>query len=229
MGREQKRRHRGWRKRTVSPMISSEERIRAIIILTKKKASALAPILMSEKPCYPKCMVSHTWQNRFTHTVAAIVADALGLDCYFMIVPRLSTFDRTLDLLTEMRAKGVGQKTYWLCAASINQHSVLCNKQLLQESKLKQKLFKQDIPHCDCGLTKILDGPESEIGSFDQMMVELQKFHAAAKQHFYQVVAVEKWTVNFCNLGGYTGGGIREIWHPAVPHKSNSINQGWND
>jgi hypothetical protein len=66
--------------------------------------------------------------------------------------------------------------TYWICALSINQHTVACDKCEPVEWQ------------CKCRVTKITSGPTSEIGAFDIMMRVL----TACDPQFYQVVATDK-------------------------------------
>eukprot|EP00931_Biecheleriopsis_adriatica_P109615 TRINITY_DN83886_c0_g1_i1.p1 TRINITY_DN83886_c0_g1~~TRINITY_DN83886_c0_g1_i1.p1 ORF type:complete len:159 (-),score=11.20 TRINITY_DN83886_c0_g1_i1:12-452(-) len=109
----------------------------AILPFTRKKATSLATILSAETPVYPKCIVSHTWRNKFLHTVAAMVADALGQRYYFHIVPRFFTFDSVRTLVDELfhTSRPYGSqwgKTDWIGAGSINKHSVLCQRRRTQ-------------------------------------------------------------------------------------------------
>ena len=70
-------------------------------------------------------LVSHTWSNAFANTVAAIVADALGVPFYGDILPRLRP-DRIEGLKRELRAKGALDQAYWFCPLSVNQHANIC-------------------------------------------------------------------------------------------------------
>eukprot|EP00931_Biecheleriopsis_adriatica_P023086 TRINITY_DN14668_c0_g1_i8.p1 TRINITY_DN14668_c0_g1~~TRINITY_DN14668_c0_g1_i8.p1 ORF type:complete len:296 (+),score=21.17 TRINITY_DN14668_c0_g1_i8:138-1025(+) len=64
-------------------------------------------------------------------------------------------------------------RTFWICALSINQHLIGCHRE----------------PYCcPCGLEKITEGKDSEIGAFDHMMERLYT-HSSS---FYQLIAVDK-------------------------------------
>eukprot|EP00931_Biecheleriopsis_adriatica_P084997 TRINITY_DN5913_c0_g1_i1.p1 TRINITY_DN5913_c0_g1~~TRINITY_DN5913_c0_g1_i1.p1 ORF type:complete len:819 (-),score=55.90 TRINITY_DN5913_c0_g1_i1:215-2671(-) len=131
-----------------------------------------ASVLTGGAICYPQCLVSHTWANIFAHTVAACVADVLGEPAYYCVVGMLASFDGVLSLMQDLGPAGLS-RTFWICAVSINQHLIGCNREPWS---------------CPCGLEKITDGPNSEIGAFDHMM---ERLHARSSS-FYQLIAVDK-------------------------------------
>merc|ERR1712232_564264 len=113
--------------------------------MTKRSKSSLSIIMSGRMKCFTKCLVSHTWGNIFSHTVAACVADAMEEPCYFQLVPRLQTFDGVQGLMSELGSGRLVQ-TYWICAISINQHTVACHMSLYEP--------------CNCGVPKITTGEE---------------------------------------------------------------------
>lgn len=152
---------------------TKEVAYRAIVPMTKRAKSSLSTIMSGSMKCFTKCIVSHTWANIFSHTVAACVADAMEEPCYFQIAPRLQTFDGVRGLMREL---GPGRlvRTYWICAISINQHTVACHTSPWEP--------------CDCDVPKITTGEEAEIGAFDEMMKVLK----TCNDDFYQVIAMDK-------------------------------------
>jgi hypothetical protein len=155
---------------------------RAITRLTRKITSSnksMSTIMTGGRCCFPRCLISHTWGNVFTHTIAACVADALGDKCYFHLVPRLQEFEGVRALIHELGHERL-MMTYWICALPINQHTVACDKCEPVEWQCTA-----------CGVGKITSGPQSEIGAFDIMMRVL----AACDSQFYQVVAVDKQAI----------------------------------
>eukprot|EP00437_Effrenium_voratum_P005406 CAMPEP_0181418878 /NCGR_PEP_ID=MMETSP1110-20121109/11787_1 /TAXON_ID=174948 /ORGANISM="Symbiodinium sp., Strain CCMP421" /LENGTH=674 /DNA_ID=CAMNT_0023541881 /DNA_START=50 /DNA_END=2074 /DNA_ORIENTATION=- len=120
----------------------------------------------------PECMVTHTWQCLFVHLLAAICADALGLEEYQALAQQL--IEDPQGLRESLEAKGLLQKSYWICCFCINQHASICGR---------------GSPGCTCSEPKILnDQPaECEVNKFDTLMLWLQ-LH---KPHFRQLVAAD--------------------------------------
>jgi len=103
--------------------------VRQVIIPRSAAAKTAFADLMHSKdaPRFPAVMVTHNWGNLFCHLIAAIVADALGSPFFFNIVSRLD--GRYLDaLLAELEEQGVSERTYWVCAFSVNQHVSICDQ-----------------------------------------------------------------------------------------------------
>jgi hypothetical protein len=128
--------------------------------------------MMKEKKCDPQAILSHTWSNNFTHSVAACVADALGESYYFPIAARLRDYDEVQHLIKELIKEGKATKTYWMCLVSINQHTIMCRKK-----------------GCKCNKTKKVDhnDPSCEIGHFHEMIRFLHGKHP----DFYQVICID--------------------------------------
>lgn len=114
------------------PNISSTNDVvmQVIIPLSKEKRCAYRDIMMDGKPAYANVMVSHNWENVFSHLVAALVADAMSLPSYAVIVPQLRTPERLQRLRADLQAnhpRGL-QRTYWVCAFNVNQHASMCQR-----------------------------------------------------------------------------------------------------
>merc|ERR1711933_88663 len=117
-------------------------------------------------------MVSHTWGNVFLDTVAACVAAAQGKNYFFHIRPRLLSVERVQELMREMGPTAM-ETTFWICAMSVNQHTVSCDKSPWP---------------CPCALAKVTHGTGSEVGAFHLMMQWLGQ----AVHGFTQVIAVDE-------------------------------------
>ena len=79
----------------------------------------------SQRPM-ANCMVTHSWSNLFVCLVAAVIADALGLDEYAKIETSLR-HGRLENLRRKLSAKGVLCNCYWICCFCVNQHSSICD------------------------------------------------------------------------------------------------------
>jgi len=132
-------------------------------------AGAFATLASYGEAVLPSKMVTHHWANVFSHTVAAIVADALEEEYYGSRVDQLKTADGTRALINTLRAQGLLQSTYWLCALSINQHRSICRG-------------------CPCALEKYIDGPLSEMNKFADMMACIKD----KNPDFQHVIVVDK-------------------------------------
>lgn len=154
---------------------------------------ALATKLMRGRETVPTCMVTHTWSNLFSHLVAAVVADALGVPEYAAILPRLSVGELGA-LRSELYWKGKLDDAYWICAFAVDQHASICDV-----------VFDADVdpvtglPHaaCGCGAAKYFSdtapvredgqGVLCEMNKFDNVMEFLSRTEPA----FGQLVAVD--------------------------------------
>lgn len=88
-------------------------------------SGALAVALMSGRETVPQHMVTHSWSNRFSHLVAAVVAHALGAPSFEQVLPRLG--DEELGALeSELFWKGTLDEAYWICAFAVDQHAAIC-------------------------------------------------------------------------------------------------------
>lgn len=144
-----------------------------VIPRSKTLGTAYARIMTGGAECYPQRMVTHTWSNKFCHSVAACVAEALGVAYFFHIIPRLRTIERVRALIEELKNKKgkLLDLSFWFCALSVNQHAVGCTR-----------------CGCDCNHPKYQDGDYCEVNKFDDMMKYLKQVHS----DFTQVVAMDK-------------------------------------
>ncbi|CAE8634973.1 unnamed protein product, partial [Polarella glacialis] len=167
---------------------------------------AYASVVNCDRPLLAGKMVTHNWSNTFSHLLAAVLADALGLE----------TFDGVLELLfsgqfeelrERLRAKGGLDLSYWVCAFSVNQHAGICDKPPSADSS------GVPLQPCSCSTAKYLSGSLCEMNKFDEMMAFLKHANrlrrrqlrkllteeaAINMKRFGQVVAVD---VNFELLG----------------------------
>ncbi|CAE8650263.1 unnamed protein product [Polarella glacialis] len=169
----------------------------AIIPLSKDTrygSSSMSTVLMRGKSVLPMKMVTHSWSNRFSHLVAAVVADALDLPEYEAVVGRLDRFEIGA-LEEELYWEGKLDQTFWICLFAVNQHASICARILPQECD--PVTGKQPLP-CTCGFGKFgsqtpplrHDGQSilCEMNKFDDMMACI----AAAEPGFAQLLAVDK-------------------------------------
>ncbi|CAE8683886.1 unnamed protein product [Polarella glacialis] len=143
---------------------------------------------------FPMKMVTHSWSNRFSHLVAAVVADALDLPEYEAVLGRLDRFEIGA-LEEELYWKSKLDQTYWICLFAVNQHASICARILPQECD--PVTGKQPLP-CNCESEKFgsqtpplrHDGQSilCEMNKFDDMMACI----AAAEPGFAQLLAVDK-------------------------------------
>jgi len=161
----------------------------AIIPLTRTAHGgvAYASLLNPAKRADPtaECMVTHTWSSLFIDLVAAVVADALGLEEYSGIADVLAVGDHE-HLERQLQAKGVHHKEYWMCAFCINQHASICGGFAHEPSigtaaHAKWDATRRDTvtgevyPCCCCQQPKFFnDKPEEcELNKFDDMMFRI--------------------------------------------------------
>ena len=146
----------------------------AIIPLSIHAKTAYAVVMMDGKPTKPMRMVTHNWGNLFRDLVSAIVADALDEDEYEEIANLL---DRDVGKVQEwVRKRGVGDRTYWVCAFSVSQHSGICSSNPYNDTDPVTGLVHGT---CACGAPKhfnvtapLYNGKsiECEMNKFDEMM-----------------------------------------------------------
>eukprot|EP00928_Gymnodinium_smaydae_P073103 TRINITY_DN5634_c0_g2_i3.p1 TRINITY_DN5634_c0_g2~~TRINITY_DN5634_c0_g2_i3.p1 ORF type:complete len:453 (+),score=55.84 TRINITY_DN5634_c0_g2_i3:54-1361(+) len=143
----------------------------AVIPLTAKHGSDYSALVRQGVHCFPDKMVSHAWSNVFLDLVAAIVADAMGLEFYFHLTPQLQSLAGVEGLLRRMSEEALS-RTYWICAFAVNQHISTCNT-----------------VSCNCGLPKYQgsDDEESEMNKFDDMLALLKEKRG---DDFGQVIAL---------------------------------------
>jgi len=128
----------------------------AIIPETRKVMVSFAEKVNSGSPKLAMRMVTHNWGNKFTHFIAAVVADALDEGTYCAVTERLDNPKRMDDLKRKLEVMGMMDMTYWICAFCVNQHRSIC---------------KQEVYGCPCEARLILNGsPLCELDKFDKMM-----------------------------------------------------------
>mmetsp|Transcript_84250 Transcript_84250/g.176308 ORF Transcript_84250/g.176308 Transcript_84250/m.176308 type:complete len:778 (-) Transcript_84250:316-2649(-) len=153
---------------------------------------------------HPRTMVTHAWDNVFSHLVAAVVADALGKKDYEGVVEML--VNRHFDSLSrQLEIRQISNESYWICAFCVNQHSAICNsfgqppddpKDFARwDRSRRDSVSDEAYPTCDCTTTKYLNGtPElCEINKFDDMMAHLSKVVPDLRQ----LVAVDQKFILF--------------------------------
>jgi len=137
-------------------------------------------------------MVTHTWSAVFSHLVAAVVADALGLASYSEVLPRLES-DELDALESELYWKGQLDIIYWICAFCVNQHASICGGLGPRDN---DPITGRPPAVCECSRKKfwsrtlpLKDGEsiDCEMNKFDDMMSCL----GALQPGFAQVVAVD--------------------------------------
>ncbi|CAE8588792.1 unnamed protein product [Polarella glacialis] len=161
---------------------------------TRHGSSSLSTVLMQGRSAFPVKMITHSWSNRFSHLVAAVVADALDLPEYEAVLDRLDRFEIGA-LEEELYWKSKLDQTFWICLFAVNQHASICGRILPQESD--PVTGRQPLP-CTCGFEKFgsqtpplrHDGQSisCEVNKFDDMMACI----AAAEPGFTQFLAVDK-------------------------------------
>jgi len=161
---------------------------------TRHGSSSMSTVLMQGRSVFPMKMVTHSWSNRFSHLVAAVVADALDLPEYEAVLGRLDRFEIGA-LEEELYWKSKLDQTFWICLFAVNQHASICGRILPQECD--PVTGRQPLP-CACGFGKFgsqtpplrHDGQSilCEMNKFDDMMACI----AAAEPGFAQLLAVDK-------------------------------------
>jgi hypothetical protein len=171
---------------------------------------ALAKAMMHGVPCLPEKMVTHNWGNLFSHLVAAIVADALGMPFFAggerNVLAELSNPFGLLVLREELALRGKLQSTYWVCSFSVDQHKTICGANPCFD---EDPMLRRVHPVCPCSQQPTFSGTQCEVNKFDDMMCYL-----AAKVHsFSQVIAVDQefdiftraWCIAEINLAHIKG------------------------
>eukprot|EP00439_Symbiodinium_sp_Y106_P025334 s2529_g3.t1 len=148
-------------------------------------------------------MITHNWDNLFSHLVAATVAAALG-HCTFEKVLRVMENPRGIQALKNrcLEAK-CSDLRIWICAFSINQHASICGgfgpeppahtpEYAAYDTLRKRRdtVTTTIYSTCKCRTPKYFNNAKDlcELNKFDAMMR-----HLAAKQpSFQQVVAVDQ-------------------------------------
>ncbi|CAE8619931.1 unnamed protein product [Polarella glacialis] len=121
----------------------------AIIPLSRPSGVAYAVTMMEGACSLPDAIVTHNWGNLFRDLVAGICADALGLSEYALVSDLLDTDVVALESM--LANSGKIQKTYWVCAFCIAQHSCIC--QTISAGDV-DPVHGTEHPTCDCGRPK---------------------------------------------------------------------------
>jgi len=153
---------------------------------------AAACVLMDGQTLLPDRMVTHNWANKFSHLVAAVVADALDLPSYASVLPRLQPGEMTA-LKSELFWRKKLTSTYWICCFAVNQHAGICGT---VPDFMKDPVTCQLPPACTCDHPKYWsDTPPLKDGQ--SVRCEMNKFHdmmeliSTLKPGFSQVIAVD--------------------------------------
>ncbi|CAE7632775.1 unnamed protein product, partial [Symbiodinium sp. CCMP2456] len=153
---------------------------------------AAACVLMNGQTLLPDRMVTHNWANKFSHLVAAVVADALDLPSYASVLPRLQPGEMTA-LKSELFWRKKLTSTYWICCFAVNQHAGICGT---VPDFMKDPVTCQLPPACTCEHPKYWsDTPPLKDGQ--SVRCEMNKFHdmmgliSTLKPGFSQVIAVD--------------------------------------
>jgi len=162
----------------------------AIIPLSREKRTAYSTVMMDGEHIRPMKMVTHNWSNLFRDLVAAILADALDEAEYDMLAGLL---DRDAGKVEEWIAKrGVGERSYWVCAFSVSQHSGICSSNHYDRDPITNAFHDA----CNCGAQKYFNDSRPlfegrsigcEMNKFDEMMAYL----SAHDPNFSQVIAID--------------------------------------
>eukprot|EP00929_Paragymnodinium_shiwhaense_P088128 TRINITY_DN48345_c0_g1_i2.p1 TRINITY_DN48345_c0_g1~~TRINITY_DN48345_c0_g1_i2.p1 ORF type:complete len:565 (+),score=53.06 TRINITY_DN48345_c0_g1_i2:29-1696(+) len=169
----------------------------AIIPMTRDTSHgscALATLLMNGQSVVPDKLVTHSWNNLFTNLLAAIVADALDAPVYEHVVARLLDPNERRTLIFELFLRSRLDLTYWVCAVSVNQHTVTCDK-LPPECAVDTTGTPFQV--CSCSTPKYMSNTEPtradnrsipcEVNKFDDMMAWL----ASVNPNFGQCIAAD--------------------------------------
>lgn len=146
--------------------------------------------IVNHQPCVAVRMVTHSWRNKFTFLLSAILADALQAETYDQVAEVLRS--RELNKLAQkLKEAGKLDVPYWVCAFSVNQHAGICGMPPPEDST------KVAITPCRCKTAKHFSGDLSEMNKFDDMMAYLKRFlrQRAQQEHsqvrLAQVVAMD--------------------------------------
>eukprot|EP00927_Polykrikos_kofoidii_P054191 TRINITY_DN4864_c0_g1_i7.p1 TRINITY_DN4864_c0_g1~~TRINITY_DN4864_c0_g1_i7.p1 ORF type:complete len:727 (-),score=51.53 TRINITY_DN4864_c0_g1_i7:88-2268(-) len=164
----------------------------AIIPESRHAKSALADIMMGGAYTRPQTLVTHNWDNLFRDLVAAVVADALGDDDFACIAYLL---EHDIEIVAQaVRAAGVQQNTYWICAFSVNQHRGICSD---NPEGTRDPVSMELHPTCSCGSPKAWNdtaptltcgrGIECEMNKFDDMV----RYLSASDAKFRQLIVID--------------------------------------
>eukprot|EP00931_Biecheleriopsis_adriatica_P025163 TRINITY_DN15531_c0_g1_i4.p1 TRINITY_DN15531_c0_g1~~TRINITY_DN15531_c0_g1_i4.p1 ORF type:complete len:783 (-),score=74.03 TRINITY_DN15531_c0_g1_i4:272-2620(-) len=169
------------------------------------KSEGLRAGTISSNSC---TMVTHDWENRFCHLVAAVVAHFCQATCWQDIAAQLSQQvperqEAIQDLERQLQQHGNLNSKIWICAFCVNQHASICGgfgpqpDRNTEPSRYNEWMRKrrdtvtgQEHPICDCNVPKYWnDSPvPCEMNKFDAMMAVLAKRYP----DFTQLVAMDE-------------------------------------
>eukprot|EP00928_Gymnodinium_smaydae_P015608 TRINITY_DN15782_c0_g1_i2.p1 TRINITY_DN15782_c0_g1~~TRINITY_DN15782_c0_g1_i2.p1 ORF type:complete len:765 (-),score=112.16 TRINITY_DN15782_c0_g1_i2:121-2415(-) len=167
----------------------------AIIPLSKRKQAGYAmATVLDKRGKIPEVMVTHSWSNLFSHTVAAICAEALKSPEYMSVLQRLESSELSA-LESELYWKNKLDVTYWFCAFSVNQHTCICHRC----SEADRDPTSGELPSvCNCWTTKYSSSSEPCSADGQSVPCEMNKFEdmmsvlARARGDVKQVLAVDR-------------------------------------
>mmetsp|Transcript_1374 Transcript_1374/g.3696 ORF Transcript_1374/g.3696 Transcript_1374/m.3696 type:complete len:780 (+) Transcript_1374:70-2409(+) len=143
----------------------------AVLPRSSNARCALATLFQDGWPTRPTRFIAHAWDASFSDTVAALVADALGLptsaDIKGLLVQGGAARIRRQALVTGVH----NARTYWMCVFSVNQHRALCGASSVPQGKdtVTGKRYRV----CPCGGQKYSEGAFCEADKFHLVMSEL--------------------------------------------------------
>ncbi|CAE8619599.1 unnamed protein product [Polarella glacialis] len=148
---------------------------------------AYASVVNCDRPLLAGKMVTHNWANTFSHLLAAVLADALGMETFDVVVDLL--LSGQFEALRErLRAKGGLDLSYWVCAFSVNQHAGICDNPPSADSS------GVPLQPCSCSTTKYLTGSFCEMNKFDEMMVFLKHANRLRRRQLRKLLTEEAAT-----------------------------------
>ena len=159
---------------------------------------ALASLWSAGAGIRPQVMVSHNWTNSFRNLVAAILADALEAQVYGEVAAEITTEEGIEQVRSQLSGKL--ERTYWVCAFSVNQHASICagfgpepprktDEWKSWNMKRLDSVTGKVFPLCSCKVEKVFSNSNGrcELNKFDDMMAYL----AGEVAGFWQLVVVD--------------------------------------
>eukprot|EP00928_Gymnodinium_smaydae_P087743 TRINITY_DN71969_c0_g1_i1.p1 TRINITY_DN71969_c0_g1~~TRINITY_DN71969_c0_g1_i1.p1 ORF type:complete len:471 (-),score=40.87 TRINITY_DN71969_c0_g1_i1:417-1700(-) len=116
----------------------------------------------------PTTLVTHHWNNLFSHTIAAIVADALDRPTYCSVLDQLETPERVDLLRRRLQELGAGENVYWFCPVSVDQHCTICGF-----AHGKDTASGLDYNVCTCPMEKHETGDLCEVNKFHHVLTRM--------------------------------------------------------
>jgi len=172
---------------------SAESTTASISSVSELTGYAYATVANGTEPNVPVKMVTHNWANKFSHLLAALIADALCERTYECIVTMLCCPELRQRLREKLERHSRLDLSFWICCFSVNQHDGICQPpQGPPEDSLGYRP-----PRCPCSNTKYFDGDLCEINKFDDMMAYLKwqlresESTGTPQVRFSQVVVVD--------------------------------------